>query len=65
MHLSFRSPSTIKLALLSNSTGTDAHEFHHSVNKGCFASKLSIWDMVFGTDKAYKEWRKKRWGIVD
>jgi len=43
------------------SAGTDAHEFHHSHNKGCFGSKLSIWDSAFGTDRAYNEWRKKRW----
>lgn len=42
------------------SAGTDAHEFHHSVNMGCYGSKLSIWDSVFQTDKVYKQWREKR-----
>lgn len=45
------------------SAGTDAHEFHHSVNMGCYGSKLSIWDWLFGTDKVYEEWRRKRWGL--
>ena len=47
------------------SAGTDAHEFHHSFNMGCYGSKLSLWDWVFGTDKTYEEWSKKRWGAVD
>lgn len=47
------------------SAGTDAHEYHHSVNMGCYGSKLSLWDWMFGTDKRYNEWRKKRWSLVD
>jgi len=47
------------------SAGTDAHEYHHSVNMGCYGSKLSLWDWVFGTDNVYNEWRKKRWSLVD
>jgi len=46
------------------SSGTDAHEFHHSVNMGCYGSKLCIWDWIFGTDKVYEKWRRKRWGLV-
>ena len=46
------------------SAGTDAHEYHHSVNMGCYGSKLSLWDWIFGTDNVYIEWRKKRWGLV-
>ena len=46
------------------SAGTDAHEFHHSVNMGCYGSKLCLWDWLFGTDVVYNEWRKKRWGLV-
>jgi len=45
--------------------GTDAHEYHHSVNMGCFGSKLSLWDWLFGTDNSYNEWRKKRWCLAD
>ncbi|KAL3760188.1 hypothetical protein ACHAWU_001698 [Discostella pseudostelligera] len=41
-------------------SGTDAHEFHHSVNMGCYGSKLSLWDWVFQTDGAYERWRMKR-----
>ena len=43
-----------------SSAGTDAHEFHHSVNMGCYGSKLSLWDWVFQTDGAYERWRMKR-----
>jgi sterol desaturase/sphingolipid hydroxylase (fatty acid hydroxylase superfamily) len=41
---------------------TDCHEFHHCVNMGCYSSKLIVYDVLFGTDKAY--WRWKR-GKVD
>ena len=43
---------------------TDCHEFHHSVNMGCYSSKLVLYDVIFGTDKAYRDWRKKRCGWV-
>jgi methylsterol monooxygenase/4-alpha-methyl-delta7-sterol-4alpha-methyl oxidase len=39
---------------------TEAHEFHHSVNLGCFSSKLALYDMMFGTDKAYHKWQRNR-----
>lgn len=29
------------------SANTDQHEFHHSKNMGCFASKLAIYDQLF------------------
>ena len=45
------------------SAGTDAHEFHHSVNMGCYGSKLSLWDWMFRSDNVYNEWRKKRWSL--
>lgn len=32
---------------------TDQHEFHHSHNMGCFASKLAIWDMCFDSERPY------------
>ena len=47
-----------------SSAGTDAHEFHHSVNMGCFGSKLSLWDWMFQTDQVYEQWRKKRWATT-
>ncbi|KAL9179609.1 hypothetical protein ACHAXT_008899 [Thalassiosira profunda] len=45
--------------------GTDAHEFHHAINMGCYGSKLSVWDALFRTDGVYKEWRRKRWDAVE
>ena len=39
---------------------TDQHEFHHSKNLGCFASKLNIYDKIFDSEKPYLEWRAKR-----
>ena len=39
---------------------TDCHEFHHSVNMGCYSSKLLLYDAIFGTDKTYWGWREKR-----
>lgn len=39
---------------------TDQHEFHHSKNLGCFASKLGLYDMIFKSDMKYNIWRTKR-----
>jgi sterol desaturase/sphingolipid hydroxylase (fatty acid hydroxylase superfamily) len=36
------------------------HEFHHSKNMGCFASKLSIYDTIFNSEAPYLKWRAKR-----
>ena len=44
---------------------TNCHEFHHSVNMGCYSSKLNVWDRLFGTDKAYQKWRKSRYFVTD
>lgn len=44
---------------------TDCHEFHHSVNMGSFSSKLSVYDILFGTHQSYRRWRQSRNGIVD
>ena len=35
---------------------TDEHEFHHSKNKGCFASKLSIFNHLFGGYESYNKY---------
>mmetsp|Transcript_7702 Transcript_7702/g.19183 ORF Transcript_7702/g.19183 Transcript_7702/m.19183 type:complete len:330 (-) Transcript_7702:600-1589(-) len=35
------------------SASTDEHEFHHSVNKGCFGSKISIFGWMFGGYEDY------------
>mmetsp|Transcript_9397 Transcript_9397/g.12327 ORF Transcript_9397/g.12327 Transcript_9397/m.12327 type:complete len:297 (-) Transcript_9397:213-1103(-) len=42
------------------SARTDQHEFHHSKNLGCFASKLNIYDKIFDSEKHYLIWRAKR-----
>ncbi len=42
------------------SSQTDQHEFHHSRNLGCFASKLNIYDKIFDSEKPYLEWRANR-----
>ena len=39
---------------------TDQHEFHHSKNMGCFASKLGIYDAMFDSEAPYRAWRAKR-----
>lgn len=42
------------------SARTDQHEFHHSKNMGCFASKLNIYDKIFNSEEPYLKWRAKR-----
>ena len=37
----------------------DFHDFHHSHNCGNYSSQLRIWDIVFGTSKPFKEYKKK------
>lgn len=39
---------------------TDHHEFHHSHNIGCFASKLCLFDKLFGTEVRYLKWKFHR-----
>ena len=39
---------------------TDMHEFHHSKNMGCFASKLNINDRIFNSEQPYLRWRAAR-----
>ena len=39
---------------------TEQHEFHHSKNMGCFASKLSIYDTLFKSELPYLKWRAAR-----
>lgn len=36
----------------------DYHDFHHSHNVGNFSAQIRIYDVIFGTDKAYKEYKK-------
>jgi sterol desaturase/sphingolipid hydroxylase (fatty acid hydroxylase superfamily) len=40
--------------------GTDMHEFHHSKNLGCFASKLALYDFLFDSKQKYVDWRSRR-----
>lgn len=42
------------------SNQTAQHEFHHSKNMGCFASKLNVYDKIFDSESAYLEWNSKR-----
>ncbi len=37
------------------------HEFHHSHNAGNYGQFFTLWDWLFGTDKAFNEYvsRKK------
>lgn len=42
------------------SAATDEHEFHHSKNLGCFASKLSIYNSLLGGYEYYDNNNKKR-----
>lgn len=39
---------------------TEQHEFHHSVNLGCFASKLNIYDKIFHSENVYLKWVMRR-----
>jgi sterol desaturase/sphingolipid hydroxylase (fatty acid hydroxylase superfamily) len=39
---------------------TQEHEFHHSVNIGCFSSKLDLFERLFGTNTKFLEWEEKR-----
>ena len=39
---------------------TEQHEFHHSINMGCFASKVDIYDKLFHSDKQYLIWARRR-----
>lgn len=39
--------------LLPLASSTEAHDFHHSHNVGCFASQFVWCDRLFGTDKAF------------
>ena len=40
--------------------GTDMHEYHHSGNLGCFASKLALYDVIFDSKTNWQNWRSKR-----
>ncbi len=39
---------------------TSEHEFHHSVNIGCFSSKLDVFERLFGTNQKFVVWEEKR-----
>lgn len=39
---------------------TDEHEFHHSKNLGCFGSKLTVFNSIFGGYEHYRPWVEKR-----
>ena len=46
--------------LIPFSGSAEYHDFHHAVNVGNFGSFFSIWDSVFGTNKAFYEAQKER-----
>ena len=39
---------------------TQEHEFHHSVNVGCFSSKLDLYEKLFRTSTKFIKWEAKR-----
>jgi len=40
--------------------GTDMHEYHHSGNMGCYASKLALYDVAFDSKRHWQNWRERR-----
>ena len=36
------------------------HNYHHSHNKGNYATFFCIWDTIFGTNQSYYEYLEKR-----
>ncbi|CAH7686725.1 methylsterol monooxygenase [Phakopsora pachyrhizi] len=40
--------------------GAEHHDYHHEKFIGCYSTSFRWWDHLFGTDKAYKEYRKKQ-----
>jgi len=38
--------------------GAEFHDFHHMAFTGNYSSTFTVWDRVFGTDAAYKAWKK-------
>lgn len=41
--------------LIPFSASASYHDYHHSHNVGNYSSMLTIWDSIFGTNKAYHE----------
>jgi methylsterol monooxygenase/4-alpha-methyl-delta7-sterol-4alpha-methyl oxidase len=41
--------------LIPFSGSAEYHDFHHSNNVGNYSSFFSLWDTIFGTNKAYYE----------
>ena len=39
---------------------TQEHEFHHSVNIGCYSSKLDVFERLFKTNSRFYPWEDKR-----
>lgn len=42
------------------SASTEEHEFHHSKNMGCFGTKLSIFNFMFGGYEQYSKFKGKQ-----
>lgn len=41
-------------------SGADHHDYHHEKFVGCYSTSFRWMDHLFGTDKSYKEYRKKQ-----
>ncbi len=39
---------------------SELHDFHHRTFNGAYASNLTIWDRVFGTDKGFYRMKNKK-----
>ena len=62
------------MAIVPGGGDEEFHSFHHSQNRGNYATWLRIWDSLFGTDKEYLlaksensygiQSRKAMWAII-
>ena len=46
--------------LVLNLAPASYHNYHHTHNKGNYATFFSLWDTVFGTNKSYNAFIEKR-----
>jgi len=48
------------LQLLPFCTQDEFHDFHHTRNFGNYGSHFRFWDSLFGTNKAFREYKQKQ-----
>lgn len=48
------------LQLIPFCTNDDYHDFHHSQNYGNYGSQLRYLDTIFGTNKAFKDFKRSQ-----